>query len=71
MRVKKIMENDAGVLSTKEATAVLKAHGETIRRLARRREIPACKVGKDWRFHREALRRWSEGQNSEPSGMRP
>jgi excisionase family DNA binding protein len=33
---------------------------ETVRRLARRGEIPAFKVGKDWRFRRDALLGWTE-----------
>jgi excisionase family DNA binding protein len=60
MRVKNY---NSDVLNAKEAAAFLKAHVETIRRLARRGEIPAFKVGKDWRFHQDALRRWSEEQN--------
>jgi len=63
------MKNDTtDVLKAREAAGFLKAHVETIRRLARRGEIPAFKVGKDWRFHKEALRRWSEGQNPRLSG---
>ena len=50
---------DSDVLNTKEATDLLKAHIETLRRLARRGDIPAFKVGKDWRFLRKALLRWA------------
>ena len=32
-------------------------------RLARRSEIPSFKVGKDWRFRKEALTRWSDEQS--------
>ena len=51
-------------LSAREAADLLGAHVETIRRLARRGEIPAYKIGKDWRFRREALLRWAESQHS-------
>jgi len=57
------MKNDTEVLIAKEAAAFLKAHVETIRRLARRGDIPAFKVGKDWRFDRGELRRWLKEQN--------
>jgi len=57
------MKNDSDVLNAKEAAEYLKAHVETVRRMARRGEIPAFKVGKDWRFHKELLRQWSEEQN--------
>jgi excisionase family DNA binding protein len=58
------MKNDTtDVLNAKEAAAFLKAHVGTIRSFVRRGKIPTFKVGKDRRFHREALRRRSEGQN--------
>ncbi len=48
------------VLTTREAAGLLRVHVETIRRLARRGELPAFRVGKDWRFRRKALLRWAE-----------
>jgi excisionase family DNA binding protein len=56
------------VLDAHEAAALLRAHVETVRRLARRGDIPSFKVGKDWRFNREALVRWSE---KKPVGNQP
>jgi excisionase family DNA binding protein len=46
------------VLDVHEAAWLLGAHVETLRRLARRGEIPAYKVGKDWRFSRIEIRGW-------------
>ena len=54
------MRNSGDVLTTREAADLLRAHVETVRRLARREEIPAYKIGKDWRFRRDALLRWAE-----------
>jgi excisionase family DNA binding protein len=54
--------NSDDVLTTQEAAAMLGAHIETVRRLARRGAIPAFKVGKDWRFSSQALRRWAAAQ---------
>ena len=48
------------VFKTKEAAQYLGAHVETVRRLARRGEIPAFKIGKDWRFGENALKKWAE-----------
>lgn len=48
------------VLTTKEAAELLSVHVETMRRLARRGDIPAFKMGKDWRFRREALLHWAD-----------
>ncbi|MEX2493848.1 MAG: helix-turn-helix domain-containing protein [Nitrospirales bacterium] len=60
--------NLTDVLNAKEAAGFLKAHVETIRRMARIGEIPAFKLGKDWRFHKKALRRWMKGQRLGKSG---
>ena len=56
------MAKNDEVLNAKEAGAYLKAHVETIRRLARKGRIPAFKIGKDWRFHKGALLNWVNGQ---------
>jgi len=54
------MKKNNKVLNAKEAADFLRAHVETIRRLARKGDIPAYKIGKDWRFRREALMDWAE-----------
>jgi excisionase family DNA binding protein len=59
---------DFDVFNIREAAASLGAHEQTVRKLARRGVIPAFKVGKDWRFRKEALLRWSEEQ--QPVGGR-
>jgi len=55
-----MMKKDNQVLNAKEAADFLRAHVETIRRLARKGDIPAYKIGKDWRFRRDALMDWAE-----------
>jgi len=55
------------VMSALEAAAFLGVHVETLRKLARRTEIPSFKVGRDWRFRKEALGRWAEQQR--PHGL--
>jgi two-component system response regulator (stage 0 sporulation protein F) len=56
------MVNNSDVFNAKEAAEFLGAYVETIRRLARKGEIPSYKVGKDWRFRKEALINWAETQ---------
>ncbi|MFH1690016.1 MAG: response regulator [Candidatus Eisenbacteria bacterium] len=56
------MASDDNVMNATQAAALLGVHVETVRRLARRGEIPSFKVGTDWRFSREILRRWFEEQ---------
>jgi len=66
------MNRDSSVMNVEEAADFLGAHVETIRRLARRGRIPSFKVGKDWRFRREAIERWLEDRGSHfPSGTAP
>ena len=56
------MPRNSEVFNITGAAAFLGAHEQTVRRLARRGAIPAFKVGKDWRFRKEALLRWLEEQ---------
>jgi len=54
------MKKNIEILNAQEAADFLGAHLETVRRLARKGEIPAYKIGKDWRFRQEALISWAE-----------
>lgn len=58
----RLMNYDPEVFGIGEAAAFLGAHEQTVRRLARRGAIPSFKVGKHWRFRKEALLRWADGQ---------
>ena len=49
-----VMENDL-VLTTEEAAEFLKLTPFTVRDYARRRILPARKVGKGWRFYKPDL----------------
>jgi len=57
-------KRNSGALNAQEAADLLNAHVETVRRLARRGEIPSFKLGKDWRFRKEALFHWADGQQA-------
>ena len=57
---------ETDIFNTVEAAHFLRAHVETIRRLARKGEIPAFKIGKDWRFRREALLHWAKTHHPRP-----
>jgi len=54
---KEVMENDL-VLTTEEAAEFLKLTPFTVRDYARRRILPARKVGKGWRFYKPDLVAW-------------
>jgi len=48
----------ADVLDADEASAWLKIPKSTLYKLCTEGEIPAAKVGRHWRFHRETLEDW-------------
>ncbi len=41
--------------TVEEVATYLKLQPETIRSMARRGELPAVKIGKVWRFHKQAI----------------
>lgn len=43
------------ILTVQEAARLLKTNADTIRRLCRKGELPAGKIGKSWRLSRKAL----------------
>lgn len=45
-------------MTVREVCAYLKVHQSTIYRLLKRKEIPAFRVGSDWRFNQEAIDKW-------------
>ena len=50
------------LLDANDAAAVLKISAYTVRQRARRREIPAIRLGKFWRFRRSSLDSWIADQ---------
>ena len=56
------MPRDPEVMNTQGTAIFLGVHVETVRRLARCGDLPSFKVGKDWRFRKESILRWSEQQ---------
>lgn len=52
------------VLTLLEVADLLRVHPSTIYRLVKRRELPAFKVGTDWRFNRRAIDAWRLGKET-------
>ncbi len=48
------------VMTVSELSRYLRVHPSTIYKLLRRRELPAFKIGTDWRFNRQTIDRWCE-----------
>jgi excisionase family DNA binding protein len=60
------------IMSIDEVASYLDLHPLTVRRLARDGEIPAFKVGRQWRVKRELLDRWieeSSAKNTRPQSQ--
>ncbi|HKL60541.1 MAG TPA: helix-turn-helix domain-containing protein [Sphaerochaeta sp.] len=55
------------VLTLQECSAYLKIAESTIYVLARNGRIPCQKVGRNWRFNKDALDRWLAGEVILPS----
>lgn len=53
------------VLTIEELAAYLKISKSTLYKLTRRGEIPCQKIGRHWRFRKEAIDRWLEETRSE------
>lgn len=56
---------DTEIMDATEAAAFLKVGERTVRELARKGQLPARKVGKEWRFSRSGLIRWVNGGDSD------
>ena len=52
------MQERDNIMTVAELAKYLKVHPSTIYRLLRYRQLPAFKVGSDWRFNRERIDEW-------------
>ena len=52
----------AVILRLEDVAEFLHVHPSTIYRLLKRRQIPAFKVGSDWRFNQDSIERWVREQ---------
>jgi excisionase family DNA binding protein len=46
------------VMTVQDVSVYLRVHPSTVYRLLKRNELPAFRVGSDWRFNVEAIDRW-------------
>jgi excisionase family DNA binding protein len=46
------------VMTVKELSEYLRVHPSTVYKLLRRGELPAFRIGTDWRFNAELIDRW-------------
>jgi len=48
----------ARILTLENVAQYLRVHPSTIYRLLKKKQLPAFKVGRDWRFNLESIDRW-------------
>lgn len=53
-----------GVLTLQELASYLRVHPSTIYRMLRRNQLPAFRIGSDWRFSAEAIDQWVAREQS-------
>ncbi len=51
-------EANVSVLTIREVSSYLRVHSSTIYRMLRKNQLPAFRVGGDWRFTVEAIEKW-------------
>ena len=52
------------VLTVQEVSSYLRVHPSTIYRMLKKNQLPAFRVGSDWRFTVEAIDQWREKAGS-------
>ena len=65
--MKRSLSRAAPVLTVRELAAYLKVHTSTIYRLLKTRQLPAFKIGGDWRFNVEEIERWRHERERKPN----
>jgi excisionase family DNA binding protein len=64
-----ILSDSGSVLTVKEVAHFLKTHPSTIYRLLKARQLPAFRVGSDWRLNREDIDRWRMEREKQSRGI--
>lgn len=55
------------LLTVKEVAALLRVSAQTLYKMLEHGDIPAVKVGSQWRFDRDKIRAWIEERAADPS----
>lgn len=54
------------LMTLKEVAKLLRLSPQTLYKMLEQGEIPAVKIGSQWRFDREQLKSWLSNHSSEP-----
>jgi len=61
-------ERPGEVLTIEDLSAYLKISKSTLYKLVREGKIPSQKVGRHWRFHKDAIERWLRNEPVQGEG---
>ena len=64
--MRRSLSDVAPVLTVQDLAHYLKVHPSTVYRLLKGGQLPAFKVGSDWRFNREEIDRWRLQRENKP-----
>lgn len=56
--------NEDDILTVTSLAAYLRVHRSTVYRMLRLRQVPAFKIGSDWRFLRSSIDQWIAQQSN-------
>lgn len=59
------------LLTVKELASLLRVSSQTLYKMLEQGEIPAVKIGAQWRFDQEKIKSWIESHASAPRGGDP
>ena len=59
------------IMTVYEVAEYLKLHYMTVYRMVKRGDIPAFRIGIDWRFRREEIQRWIADRQIAPAAPKP
>jgi excisionase family DNA binding protein len=62
------MKGNSGspLMTVRELAAYLRVHPTTIYRMLRQGDVPAFKIGSDWRFDKKLVDEWTKKQRTIP-----
>jgi excisionase family DNA binding protein len=67
-----LMEEKPGdVLTIEELATYLKIPKSTLYKLVREGKVPSQKVGRHWRFHKEAIVQWLGNREADDANRKP
>jgi excisionase family DNA binding protein len=65
------LESLSVVLTVREVSEYLRVHPTTIYRLLRRKQLPAFRVGSEWRFSQDTIDRWRSEEEQAAVSAKP